>query len=407
MNVWYLSAYDQPKGLSSRTYDYSRQLVERGHCVTMFTNSYCHWTHVEHLNPGEKWRVEEIDGIRVVWLRTTPYIGNGLRRGLNMLANALRCIQASKVLGEKPDVVVGPSVPLGTGWAASRIAKAKDAAFVFEVRDVWPIALVENGGLSKKNPVYYAFRSIEKHLYQKANAISSALPFIHSHVSQSGGDPGKVTWMPNGIDFARYPVVASYSCGEKAAPVVMYVGGFGAEHDVLTIMKSAKILRDNGTTGLRFILVGDGVKRSECQRFAAAHGLSNIVEFRNPIPKTDVPKLLMESDILIACLIDSAVYRFGINLNKLYDYLAAARPIIFAGRAPNNPVMESGAGFSVPPEDPDEIAAALEKMLQMSVEERRAMGNRGRLYAEREFDMRKLGGRMESLLLSSIKHKSD
>ena len=137
MNIWYLSAHDQPKGQSARTYEFSRELVKRGHQVTMFTNSYCHWTHVERLAPREKWRVEEIDGIRVIWLRTIHYTGNNWRRGANMLSNAWRSIQVARALSDKPDVVIGPSVPLWTGWAASKIAGMKGSAFVFEVSGRW------------------------------------------------------------------------------------------------------------------------------------------------------------------------------------------------------------------------------------------------------------------------------
>lgn len=75
MNIWNISAHDQPRGQSSRTYDFSRELLKRGHQITMFTNSYCHWTHTERLSPNEKWRIEEIDGIRVVWMRTIKYTG--------------------------------------------------------------------------------------------------------------------------------------------------------------------------------------------------------------------------------------------------------------------------------------------------------------------------------------------
>ena len=170
----------------------------------MFTNSYDHWTHEDRLADNEKWRIEEIDGIRVVWMRTIKYSGNGLKRGLNMISNAYRAIQVALSLSDKPDVVIGPSVPLGTGWAASVIAKSKNAAFVFEVRDVWPIALVDDGGLSKKSPIYFAFRCLEKYLYRKAQQISSTLPFISSHVSDSGGNPDKITWIPNGVDFRRF-----------------------------------------------------------------------------------------------------------------------------------------------------------------------------------------------------------
>ena len=119
MKVWYVSAYDQPKGQSTRTYDYSRELVARGHDVTMFCNGYCHFTGREHLNPGEAWRVEFVDGIRVVWLRTYHYRGNGVGRGLNMLTNVWRLIRATRALGLRPDVVLGPSVPLLTGFFCS------------------------------------------------------------------------------------------------------------------------------------------------------------------------------------------------------------------------------------------------------------------------------------------------
>jgi glycosyltransferase involved in cell wall biosynthesis len=404
MNIWYLSAHDQPKGQSARTYDYSRELVRRGHKVTFFTNSYCHWTHVERLAPGEKWRIEEIDGIRIVWMRTVPYTGNGVGRGANMLSNAWRSIMVARTIPEKPDVVIGPSVPLGTGWAASKIARMNGAAFVFEVRDVWPVSLVDNGALSSRSPVYYAFRSIEKYLYRNSQRISAVIPFLNDHVSDSGGNPEKIAWIPNGVDFERFSGFEAYDGGERLPLVAMYVGGFSNAHDVITIVRAAKILQEKGIDKYRFVIVGDGVKRPECQREASLYKLSNM-EFRDPVAKSDVPRIQMESDILIASVTDSKIYRFGMNLNKMVDYFASGRPVIFSGTAPNDPVSESGAGFSIPPEDPDAMVGALQKLLEMSPAERIEMGRRGRRYVENEFDMRKLAGRMESLLFQAIKDK--
>jgi glycosyltransferase involved in cell wall biosynthesis len=404
MNIWYLSAHDQPRGQSSRTYDFCRELIKRGHQTTMFTNSYCHWTHQERLTPGEKWRIEEIDGIRVVWLRTIHYTGNGVKRGLNMLSNAWRCLQVARSLDDKPDVVVGPSVPLGTGWAAARIAKRKRAAFVFEVRDVWPIALVDDGGLSKQNPVYHVFRCIEKQLYRKAQRISATMPLLFDHVRESGSDPDKVTWIPNGVNFDRFAGFEEYGGGTSLPLVAMYIGGFGAAHDVITIIRSAAILQRDGCERFRFVIVGDGIKRSECMREAQELGLSNI-DFRDPIDKSDIPRTQMESDVLIACVTDSAAYRFGLNLNKLYDYFASARPAIFSGNAPNDPIAESCGGVSIPPENPTEMAGALRSILDLTPIERIAMGKRGQEYVKNNFDMGKLAERMELLLQEAVKAK--
>src|SRR6185312_15556011 len=160
MNVWYMSAYDQPRGHSPRTFEFSKELVRRGHHVTMFTNGYCHFTHSERLRPDEKWRVETVDDIRIVWLKTVPYRGNGVGRGLNMLSNAWRSLGAARALRATPEVIIGPSVPTLTGWAACRLAAHYRVPFIFEVRDVWPNALVDNGGLSRSGGVYHLLRHI-------------------------------------------------------------------------------------------------------------------------------------------------------------------------------------------------------------------------------------------------------
>lgn len=403
MNIWYLSAYDQPKGHSSRTYDFSKELVRLGHKVTFFTNSYCHFTHVERLQAHERWRFEEIDGIRVVWLKTIPYGGNGWRRGANMISNAMRAIQVSRVLTDRPDVVIGPSVPLGTGWAALHIAQQKGAAFVFEVRDVWPIALVENGALSRCNPLYFAFRFLEKSLYKRALRISAVMPFVHGHVTESGGDSNKIVWIPNGVNFERFSNYECYDGGAQHPLMVMYIGGFGNAHDVITIVRAAKILQMKGVDAFRFVIIGSGPKKPECVKEAEDSNLKYI-EFRDPIPKHDVNKVLKESDILVASVLDSPIYRFGQNLNKMYDYFASGRPVIFSGKAPNDPVAEAGAGFSILPEQPEMMADALMELLSLTPEERLEMGRRGSNYIK-EYDVRILARRMESLLLQAVQDK--
>jgi len=401
MNIWFLSPHEPPHGHTSRTYDYCQELIKLGHKVTIFTNSYSHRTHEELLGPREKFRIANVDGIRVVWLRTFHYTGNGWQRGINMFSFTRRALAVAPTLDEKPAVVIGESVPPMAGWAAARIAKSKGAAFVYQIRDVWPIALVYDGGLSKWSPVYFTFRLIEKYLYRRAHHVCATMPFLSEHVRKSGGNPDKVTCVPNGVRLESYPDPRGYDGGIDRPLTVMYVGAFGVAHDVITIVRAARILKEKESSDFRFIIVGDGVKRRECEREAAAAGLTN-VEFRAPVAKSDVPALQADSDVLIACVTDSPSYQFGINLNKLYDYFASGRPVIFSGSAPNDPVAASGAGFSIPPEDPVAMAIALEKLAAMRPDERAALGRRARAYAETHFDVRKLAAVMEDILLKSV-----
>ena len=401
MKVWYLSAYDQPGGQSTRTHDYSMELVRRGHEVTFFTNGFCHFNHTERLSAHERWRIEMVDGIRVVWLKTRPYIGNGAGRGINMLDNVRRILQSSKVLGDTPDVVIGPSVPTLTGWAGARLAERYRVPFIFEVRDVWPDALVDIGGVSKSSLTYHVLRYFEKMLYRKAERISSTLPRLSEHVAASGSDPAKIVCIPNGVDLAPYNCDVGYDGGEGRQLVVMYVGGFGLDHDVPTIIHAAKLLQDEDDLTFRFVVIGGGVRKAEVEDLVQAYKLHNL-ELRKPIPKSHIPEAQRGADILVVAITDSKSYRFGLNLNKLCAYFASARPVLFSGNPPNDPVQDSGAGLSVAAEDPPAMVAGLKELAARGAAVRIEMGERGRRYAETTLSMVALGARMEDMLASAI-----
>lgn len=401
MKIWYISAYDQPRGQSRRTYEFSKELVRLGHEVTFFTNSYCHFTKKNYLKLDESWRVETIDSIRIVWMKTLTYKGNGIRRMLNMFDNARQVIYISKLVDGRPDVILGPSVPILTGWAAYRLSRRYEVPFVFEVRDVWPAALVDMGALSKLNPIYYIFRYIEKFLYKYSAKISSTLPYLSQHVASSGADPKKIEWLPNGVDLSLYPDY-DYDGGVGKQLVVMYIGGFSLDHDVSTIIKAAKILQESADNRFHFIIIGQGNRKVECLKEAQSYNLHNI-EFKNSIPKNHIHTEQLKADILLAAITNTKSYRFGLNLNKLCGYFASARPVVFSGNPPNNPVKEAGAGISVDAENPQAMVDALKKIYALGPKERIAMGLRGRAYATSVLSMSVLGVRMESMLKLAVK----
>lgn len=403
LNIWYISAYDQPEGFSSRTYDYAMELCRLGHSVTMFTNSYCHFTHKERLAKNEEWRLELYGPLRVIWMKTIPYVGNGWRRGANMVSNA---VQIQRIGGRlaPPDIVIGPSVPLLTGLSAYLLSKRKKSVFIFEVRDIWPQALVDLGYFGKKNVIYFVLRMMEKYLYARAARISAVLPLTGEHVRDSGQDPRKVVWLPNGINLDRFAGLPPYDGGEAGKLRVMYIGGFSTAHDVMTIIKAASILSRNDSGGIEFVIAGQGEGRAACVAEAERMKLTNVA-FHEPVPKKNVPEFQLRADLLISSVKDMPVYQFGINSNKIYDYLASGRPIIFAGKAPNDPVKESGGGLSISSEDPERMAEAILRFFHMHPRERKKIGSRSRAYAENQLDIKVLARRYEAMLFDAIRER--
>lgn len=405
LKIWYISAYDAPKGQSSRTYDYAMELVNLGHKVTFFTSSYSHFTHEERLKPGEKWREEWFGKIRVIWLKTIPYKGNGLRRGANMLSNAWRAYWIGRSFKEKPDIIFGPSVPLFTGLSAYLLSRSKKCPFCFEVRDIWPQALIDLGVLSENNPVTWLFRQIEIFLYRHADQIIAVLPFAYKHICQYGILSARVAWIPNGVNLKRFADCKTYFGGGADKLVVMYVGGASATHGIDTIIEAAKCLQKEKNEIVHFILIGAGKQKKHYIDTVNTCQIKNI-EFRGSIPKSEVARAQEKADVLVASVKDTPVYQFGINSNKVFDYLASGRPIIFAANTLNNPVIDANAGISIPPDDSEAMVAAIKTILSMSPEKRRIMGENGRKYAETYYDIRILAKRLESILLEITRKRT-
>jgi glycosyltransferase involved in cell wall biosynthesis len=147
--------------------------------------------------------------------------------------------------------------------------------------------------------------------------------------------------------------------------------------------------------------VGDGPNKPDLVRQAQEAGLDGMVRFEAPIPKRRVGAVMAEADLFILPLHEGGLFRWGISPNKLFDYMAAARPVVTAVDASANPVVEADAGLSVPAADPPALAQAIKTLLALSPEERWEMGLRGRRYVEAHHDMARLAERFEACLLSA------
>ena len=88
-------------------------------------------------------------------------------------------------------------------------------------------------------------------------------------------------------------------------------------------------------------------------------------------------------DVLYIGLQREPLFRFGISPNKLMDYMMAARPVVCAIDAGNDPVGEAECGVTIAPQDPAALAAAVRRFLALPREDRERMGHAGRTFVEK------------------------
>ena len=96
-----------------------------------------------------------------------------------------------------------------------------------------------------------------------------------------------------------------------------------------------------------------------------------------------MPTWAVQADILI--LVQKEVL-YG-SSNKLFDYMAAGKPIVSSVFAEHNDLVERAqCGVSASPENAEDLAEKLLAVARMSEKERRAMGERGRAYVRQHHD---------------------
>lgn len=397
-----INHYAEPYG---RHHNLAGELIRRGHRVVIFASSFDHRTRQENrLAPGEKVKREDIDGVPYVWLRTPPYPGNTSARVWNMAVFAGRIWRVGKAAGfERPDVIIGSSPHLFAALAAQRLAARFRVPFVLEVRDLWPQSLVDLANVSARHPVVRGLEKIERYLYRRAARIISLLPGAVDHMVEKGADRERVVWIPNGINTDLVPPPEPPP--NDGVFTVMYTGAHGLANALDVLLEAASIVgSETWGRGVRFRFIGDGPEKPRLMERVRGENIKNVF-FEDSVPRNKVYNLLKESNVLWVTLKDSPLYRWGISLNKLYDYLAAARPIVFGANVTVNPVAEAQAGLTVPPENPLALAEAIKELLYMSPEKRWEMGLCGREYVERYHSFARLADKLEKTLKDAMKDK--
>ena len=403
MNIWIINHYaDSPDRQSTRSYDLAKKLVERGHKVTIFSAGFSHYSFKEErIKNGESFVEEDWNGVRFFWLKTFPYRRNDLRRIFNMIGFSWRAYWLGRKLREKPDVISGVSVhPLAAlvGWFLS---VSKGSRFCIELTDLWPEVLIDFGMLSRRNPITWLLRMLEKFLYRKAERIFMVWPRTEEYVAHLGISPQKVVWLPHLAELSRYSSLSPYDGTIGSSFTVMYLGSFVSFMDMENILNAAKLLQEKGRADIRFVLVGGGTDTETLKQIAQRLELRN-VEFSGLVPKKDIAKIMGNADAFIVSLRDVPLLKYGISLNKACDYLASGRPTVFAGCPGYDPIKEARAGISVAAAKPELLADAIEQLMALPPEERVQMGKNGRDYVKRVHSIDVVANRLESVLSGPV-----
>lgn len=399
-NVWILNHYAQEPGGAggTRHYQLAKNLPAHGWEASIVAASVEHQSGRQRLAESENARLDEYGGVPFLWLKTSEYEGNGTARMRNMLEYCWQVMKPGKLsLLKKPDLIIGSSVHPFAAATGALLAWRHKVPFIFEVRDLWPETLIDMGRLERNSIVARTLRVLEKWLYRRAKRIVVLLPKAHEYIVPMGIDAKKIAWIPNGVDLQDFPCPPDK---ESTADdfTLMYFGAHGPANGLDNVLRAQQLIEQRTEmANVRLRIIGNGPCKADLIVMSHKLGLKR-VSFEDPVPKREIPALAAQADAFVFNLISAPVFKYGISSNKLFDFMAGHRPVLFCCDAGNNPIEDSGAGYTVEPGNPEALADAVAKLSQLEVEERAAMGRAGRHYVEVEHSFYKLAERLAACL---------
>jgi colanic acid biosynthesis glycosyl transferase WcaI len=282
-------------------------------------------------------------------------------------------------LRERPDAVVVSTPSMFLAPAAWLLARATSALFVWDVRDVtWRLASAVG---RPRGPAVAALRLVERVMWAvlaRADLVVTATAGITSLFEERGIARARILTLPNTISAGVRDALRDDGSSPEGAsrPTVAYAGLIGYSQGLDVLLPVAREFRD-----VDFVLAGDGPQCAEIERRARELGLEN-VRFPGYLGRDGILELYRRSDVLFVQTEDTPYTNAVVIPMKLHEYMAAARPIVYAGRGLAVDFLEEiGCAAIVPPRDPEALASAIRELVG-DPERRRRLGARGRAYVD-------------------------
>ena len=315
---------------------------------------------------------------------------------LNLISGVLRtfmrCWQVwSRRRELMADVIVARHVAYDwTPWLAARILRRP---LVVDVNA--PIYMERQ--LSHTRPPKF-LRWMEATQWRKATRIRVVSRELGKIVQECGIDPERIAAIPNGADGKMF--VERNSRSRDRAVRVLFVGGFYSWHGITLLIEAFAIARQR-VPQLELLLIGHGPEFSAVAQQVRNLGLERVVQMPGRLPRSAIAQYLAGSDIAVAPY--PSLDRFYFSPLKLFEYMAAALPVVASSQGQIVDLIEHGrTGILVPPGD---IAALADGIVGLAASPslRRQIGASARAVIAEHYTWAHTVQRLHSLCADAVR----
>lgn len=390
-SIWLISKYASPPKYAkatSRLFCLAKEMQELGNNVLFITSDSNHFS--DFPETKKTYNHDIIDDLKIIWVKTFKYQKTAsVKRILSWFDFELKLFLMSLRSLQRPNIVVISSLSIFSIIYGYYLKKRFKALLVFEIRDIWPLTMTEEGGFSKKHPLVILIGMIEKFGYKKADLIVGTMPNLNNHVKKILGYEKPFFCAPMGFYPKEYTSNgdSDKNIFDKYLPknkiIIGYAGSIGITNALETFVDTIKLMKEN--SNVYFLIVGSGDLK---QRYMDQLADCNNVSFLPRISQDQVKSFLKICDILYLSTKDSRVWEFGQSMNKVVEYMLAAKPIIATYTGFPSMINEANCGEFIKSNRPQDLKDVFLKYSNLSHDQRSAIGENGRewIYQHRTYD---------------------
>jgi colanic acid biosynthesis glycosyl transferase WcaI len=403
--IYSYNYYPEPIGIAPLMTELAEGLVKRGYQVRVLTAMpwYPEGEVYEDYR-GKLFTTEILNGVKIqrcyIWTRRHRSLANRALFELSFATSSL--IQG--LFGGRPDAIFLTVPGLPVCLPAAVLSSLYQAPVILNLQDILPDAAVHVGMIN--NPkVINLLRKLEKFAYGMATKISVIADGFTKNITAKGVPIEKIVEIPNWVDVNFIKPIAAdnnYFRSEyqlEGKFVILYSGNIALTQGLETVIEAATHLKHN--TEIAIVIVGAAKALAKLERHCLEHGADNVklIPFQ---PRQKLPEMLSAADVGLVVQRKN-VLDFNMP-SKIQVLLASGRAIIASvpsGGTAARAIEKSGGGIVVPPENPQMLAAAIEK-LYLNRQLVNNLGKTGRQYAEAHYSFESALDKYEKLFAAVI-----
>jgi glycosyltransferase involved in cell wall biosynthesis len=303
-----------------------------------------------------------------------------------------------------PQAIYSTSAPYTAHLIARRLQQSSGLPWIADFRDPW----FDNISNRFATPAHAALvKRLEKQVVEAANQIIVVSEPMRTALLERypALSPSKVVVIPNGFDPADF--VNPAPVASQGRFLIVHNGSFYARHRTPeAFLQGLRLAIDQNLLPLEKVcvrFVGDAGKA--LPGLVSALNLETVVETTGYLPHHASLAHLLAADLLLL-VVGSGPGASGIATGKIYEYLAARKPILAlaSSGAAADIIQTAQAGVLVDPDDPSAIAVQLGRLFSQYQAGRLDLSINEAVLVR--FDRRQLTGRLAQLLTDLCQEKS-